>query len=336
MSLTGEEVERYLYRIFGGKYKTYIDDKLIGFRQPDLDIQLDSNIVYDKTLKDALANGMLSLKDLEKLILEKGLFTEEDEAQLNRLKDQLEAQEVLLSKVIRVKGKPERVKGIIAKLEKEILELRHKKSSMLLLSAENKAADDKVLYICSKCSYYDDGNLIWNAYEDVLSETNLMFKNEVLLTFLRFYNGISNEIIRYISRSSLWRIRYVSACKTGDSLFSVPTSDYTNDQLNLVYWSNFYQNVYDMMPDDRPSDLVIEDDDALDSYMKSYYEERQREDASRRQKQTHGKLSAFDKEEVIITKSNDMYEDMKYDKPREAQRVKDRVDLKKRAVHRSR
>lgn len=336
MDLTGEETERYLYRIFSGKHKIYIDNKLIEFRQPDLDVQQDSNLVYDNTLKDALDNGMLSLKDLEKLIIEKGLFTEEDEDRLSRLRDQLEAQDVLLSKVIRVKGKPERVKGIIAHLEKEILELKYKKSSKLLLSAENKASDDRILYACSKCSYYDDGNLVWSNYKEVLSETNLTFKNEVLLAFLRFYNGVDSKIVRYLARSSLWRIRYVSACKTGDSLFSVSTSDYTNDQLNLVYWSNFYQNVYDMMPDDRPSDLVIEDDDALDSYMKSYYEERQREDASRRQKQTHGKLSAFDKEEVIITKSNDLYEDMTYDKPREARRVKDRVDLKKRAVHRSR
>jgi len=336
MNLTGEEVERYLYKIFNGKEKVYIDDKLIEFRQPDLDIQIDANLIYDKALVDALADGLLSLKDLEKLILEKGLFTEEDEFQLSKLKDQLEAQELLLSKVIRVKGKPDRVKGIITKLENEMIELKYKKSSKLLLSAETKAADDKLLYTCSRCSYYDNNNLIWDTYEDVFSETNLVFKNEILLHFLRFYNGVNNEAIRHIARSSLWRIRYVSACKTGDSLFGVPTSEYTNDQLNLVYWSNFYQNVYDMMPDDRPSDLVIEDDEALDSYMKSYYEERQREDASRRQRQSHGKLSAFDKEEVIITKSNEMYEDIKYDKPREALRVKDRTDLKKRAVPRSR
>ncbi len=129
----------------------------------------------------------------------------------------------------------------------------------------------------------------------------------------------------------MWRIRYVTSQKVSDPLFGVPASQYTNDMLNLAYWSNFYQNIYEMLPRDRPSDLVIEDDDALDAYMKEYYAERTREDASERSKgKNRGKLSAFDKEEVIVTKSNELYQDIEYDKPREAQKLKDRSDVKKR------
>jgi hypothetical protein len=101
--------------------------------------------------------------------------------------------------------------------------------------------------------------------------------------------------------------------------------------LNLAYWSNYYQNIYEMLPEDRPPDLIIDDDEALDAYMTSYYDERTREDAARRSKnKTGGKLSAFDKEEVILTQSNELYEDVKYDKPREAQRIKDKADIRKR------
>jgi hypothetical protein len=86
-----------------------------------------------------------------------------------------------------------------------------------------------------------------------------------------------------------------------------------------------------MMPEDRPSDLIVEDDDALDAYMKSYYDEKTKEDAARKSKASNtGRLSAFDNEEVIVTRSNELYEDIKYDKPREAQRIKDRVDIKKK------
>jgi hypothetical protein len=86
-----------------------------------------------------------------------------------------------------------------------------------------------------------------------------------------------------------------------------------------------------MMPEDRPSDLVIEDDQSLDAYMKSYYEERNREDASRRsKKKSTGKLSAFDQEEVIVTASNELYQDIEYSTPRESQRIKDRIDIKKK------
>ena len=43
-------------------------------------------------------------------------------------------------------------------------------------------------------------------------------------------------------------------------------------------------------------------------------------------KNAHGKgrMSAFNREEVIVTKANELYQDLKYDKPKEAQRVKDR------------
>jgi hypothetical protein len=86
-----------------------------------------------------------------------------------------------------------------------------------------------------------------------------------------------------------------------------------------------------MMPEDRPSEIVIEDDDALDAYMKAYYEERNREDAGRRHKNKRsGKLSAFDSEEVIVTRSHELYEDIDYDTPREAQKLKERTDIRKR------
>ena len=135
-----------------------------------------------------------------------------------------------------------------------------------------------------------------------------------------------------MARSNLWRIRYITSQKTSDPLFGRPTAEYTADMLNLAFWTNYYNNIYDMMPEDRPPDSIIEDDEALDAYMNSYYEDRSKENAARRSKRTTGgKLSAFDKEEVIVTQSNPLYEDIKYDKPREAQRIKDKASIKKRA-----
>ena len=169
----------------------------------------------------------------------------------------------------------------------------------------------------------------------MLKETNLVFKDKVLFEFLRFYSGIDTRVIRYLARSNMWRIRYVTSQKTADQLFGCSTSQYTNDMLNLAYWSNYYQNIYEMLPEDRPPDLVIEDDESLDAYMQHYYDERHKDEAVRRSKsKTGGKLSAFDKEEVIVTQSSELYEDIKYDKPREAQKLKDRSDIKKRTRRR--
>jgi hypothetical protein len=241
----------------------------------------------------------------------------------------------LLGKTTRIRAKIDRLKNIVKRLETDISELLYKKSSKLLMSAETKAEEEKASYICCKCSYFDNGEMIWPHYEDMKKETNIILRDEVLTSFLIFYRGLDTGIIRELARSSVWRIRYITSMKVSEDLFGIPTSEYTIDQINLAYFSNFYQGIFEMMPEDRPSDLIIEDDDSLDVFMESYYKDKNNEDAARRSKRTSGgKLSAFDSEEVIVTSSNELYKDINYDRPREAQRIKDRVDIKKRTTRR--
>ena len=337
MELTHEEIERYLNIIFTGQESVYLGEVLFVFRHPDNYTKRHADLLYERSYKRAIDDGMLSIKDLEELIKARNLFTEEDVIALDRLKTGLMAQELLLSKTTKVKARQDRIKEIIEDLKKKIYELEYKRTSKLAMSAESKAEEERALYLCWACTFVDDNGTVkkcWDTFNDLLNEKGGSYKDNVFIKFLRFRNGIDTGIIRQLARSSLWRIRYVTSQKVSDPLFGVPTSQYTNDMLNLAYWSNFYQNIYEMMSRDRPPDSIIDDDIALDAYMKEYYEDRNREDASEwaknKNKVGRGKLSAFDKEEVIVTQSNELYEDIDYDKPREAQKVKDRVDLLKR------
>lgn len=341
MELTADEIEKYLCSVFTGKKVVYVsgkekDVKLV-LKQPDNYIKLVANSIYDVAYKRALDEGILSLKDLEKLIKERKIFTSEDETKVSDLRSKLEAQQVLLSKTTKVKARSDRIKEVIEDLEKEIINIEYKKYSKLSMSAETKAEEERSSYLCWACVYNIDESLYWPKYEDFLVETNLSFRGNILSAFLRFFGGIDTELIRYISRSTLWRIRYVASQKVSDPLFGVPTSQYTNDMMNLSYWSNFYQNIYEMLPEDKPSELIIEDDRALDAYMQDYYKERNQEESARRsRKTTQGKLSAFNSEEVIVTQSNELYEDIDYDKPREARMIKDKSNIRKKARRRAR
>jgi hypothetical protein len=339
MGLSYKETEDYLNSIFSGVLYKYIkfgtERKLVFFKHPSSVIKQRAALIYKESYDSAIKEGILPIKDLEELIIKRNIFTEEDTKKLNKLKSQLEAQRILLGKTTRIKAKVDRLKNIVKRLETDISELLYKKSSKLLMSAETKAEEEKASYICCKRSYFDNGKMIWSHYEDMKKETNIILRDDVLTSFLIFYRGLDTSIIRELARSSVWRIRYITSMKVSEDLFGIPTSEYTTDQVNLVYWSNFYQSVYELGPEDRPSDLIIEDDDALDAFMESYYKERNKEDAARRSKRTSGgKLSAFDSEEVIVTSSNELYKDINYDRPREAQRIKDRVDIKKRTTRR--
>ena len=333
MDLTIDQLDRHLLSIFTGMATCRIENKFIQFKHPNNITKMKANDVYEDALERAKSEGMLTTEKLEALIKERNLFTDRDQKVIKSLDDKINAQQILLAKTTKVRANMDRIKNIIAGFEKQRNELLHKKYSKLAMSAETKAEEERTLYLCWASTYDENGVLYWIEYADFLTEKDTIFRNKILEKFLVFYRGIETSIIRYIARSSLWRIRYVTSQKTSEPLFGVPTSDYTNDMVNLAYWSNFYQNIYEMMPEDRPSDMIIEDDEALDSYMKDYYEERSREDAVKRGgKSTKGKLSAFDSEEVIVTQSNELYEDIKYDKPREAQMLKnkEKTDLRKR------
>jgi hypothetical protein len=339
MELTSEEVDKHLNIIFTGSETVSFYDKIFVFKYPSNELIAKSNIIYSRALKRAIDSGLMCVSDWEKLIESRNIFSKQDRDKLDELTTRKKAQEVILSKTSKVKANRDRLKGIIAGLDDEIRELRFKYTSKLSMSAESKAEEERALYLCWACVYDDAGNRYWNRFDDLLAERNIPLKDEVLLGFLKFKAGISTDIIRYLARHSLWRIRYVTSQKVSDPLFGVPTSQYTNDMLNLAYWSNFYQGIYEMMPKDRPPDSIIEDDAALDAYMNEYYKERSREDAEEREKNklgNKGKLSAFNKQEVIVTQSHELYEDIEYTKPREAQMVKDKTSISKRSKRRKR
>lgn len=334
MELSYDELNKLLLCIFTRssvcnleKNKQNVD---IVFKYPTNDIQLKADHIYDMAYKKAVDQGLMPLADIEKLIRDKGIYTEEDENKISKLESQLFAQKTLLAKTTKVKANMDRINKVIKGLEDQVLDIKYKRLSKITMSAETKAEEDKHTYLCWACSFdfYSD-HLYWPTYNDLMLEKDLNFRNTVLSNFLKFYIGLSQSIIRSIARSNLWRARYISSQKTGDILFGIPVVDYSNDQFNLVYWSGYYQNIYEMFPDDRPDDLTIDDDDALDSYMEKYYDKKTKEDAARRAKsKVKGSLSAFDKEEVIVTKAHELYQDLEYDKPREARRYKDQVEAK--------
>ena len=334
MELTHEEVESYINKIASGKAYVFtdLDTSFIEIKYPNNELKQQASLMYDKAYDDAISSGLLPLEDFEKLLIERGVISGSYQVKLDKLRSKLEAQNVLLSKTVKVRANQTRIKGVITDLQSQIDNLIYKKQSKLVMSAESKADEYRTQYMCWGSTYQLDGEKVWPNFDIFMSDIKLDFKNKILNAFIILTNGISIEKVRFIARSTLWRIRYNSSIKTSDELFGSPASRYTADQLNLAYWSNFYDNVYSMMPDDRPQDSIIADDKLLDTFMDEYYKELSNDASIRRSNKTinKGTMSAFDAEEVIITQSNALYEEIEYDKPKEAQKIKNRVDLKKR------
>lgn len=333
MDLTSEEIEHYLDQIASASKVVSVDDKVLLFKYPSLDNKMESRRIYELEYKNSLDEGLLSTSSMKDLIKERHLITDEERRELSSLKSKLDAQKVLLSKTTRVRARQDRVKDVIHDIEKKIRDIEYKERSKFSMTAETKAEEAKILYLCwSNCYNFLTKNLYWNLYDEFLNEIDYLFRQKVTSEFILFYGGISTKYIRAIARSNLWRIKYVTSMKTSEPLFGRPTSTYSSDMLNLAYWSHYYQNIYEMMTEDQPSENIIEDDESLDAYMKDYYDERTRDVAARKSKNKHlGKLSAFDKEEVIVTKiANELYDDIEFDTPKESVIIKDKPMIRKK------
>lgn len=333
MDLTIEEIECYLDQITSASKIVSIDDKVLLFKQPILDNKMESRRLYELEYKKSIDEGLLSTSSMKDLMKERHLITDEERRELSSLKSKLDAQKMLLAKTTKVRARQDRVKDIIHDVEKKIRDIEYKERSKFSMTAETKAEEAKVLYLCwNNCYNFLTKNLYWDLYDEFLSETDYLFRQKVTSEFILFYGGIPTKYIRSIARSNLWRIRYVTSLKTSEPLFGRPTSEYSSDMLNLAYWSHYYQNIYEMLSEDQPAEDIIEDDEALDAYMKDYYNERTRDAVARKDKNRRsGKLSAFDKEEVIVTKiASELYDDIEFDTPREAQVIKDKPLIKKR------
>ena len=340
MEITTEELDGYLKIIFTGSKFVEVRGVDLILKHPDNKTKMKSDLVRKKSYEKAISEGLLPFKELEKIIDERNIITKEEKEELKKLESKLEGQKAILKKTEKSQVNIEKINRIIEGIESRIREIKYKKLSKMMISADIKAEEEKNLFLCLNCVFdYLTEEPYWVDYNTYSLDSNYKFKRDVLESFVDFYRGISTSIIRYIARNNLWRVRYVTSIKTSESLFGISTSEYTDDMLNLVFWSNYYQSIYEMMPEDRPNDKIIEDDDALDAFMSSYHDEKEKEMLARKgnkHAKGKGRMSAFNKEEVIVTKANELYQDMKYDKPREAQRVKDRPTVSNRKKRRRR
>ena len=276
-----------------------------------------SRYLRRKTILETRKEGLPSLADIDELLSTHQLIPEHNDNKIAEIQDKLEAQKKLLS-LTKITGRRAPIEEVIDKLNNDLEELRSKGEIYYFLSQERKGDEESLLYLTWASTFTLEGNRYWEDFKDFESETKLDFRDLVRIQFIQFNRGLPTATIRFLARHNLWQIRYAAALKTGGSLFGRELNDLTPDQLALLYWSNHYQSIYEMLPDDKPDDSIIADDKALDAYMQKYAKQREQErNHGKVQNKSLGKLSAWDRgEELIITPDNPHYMDLQYTEER--------------------
>jgi len=276
-----------------------------------------ADIKEKQTYKLATDDGFPTIEQMEKRLREGGLWTETHEIKSEDLRSKIKGLRVVKDdpSLTKTENRKHILQQSINKYEKELWELEYIKDSKLDETVERKSRRIRYDYLCWLCAFDPfSKDKFWDKSFDEYQIIENILKTEVLTNFIQFIGGHEQEEIRYIARSTYWKVNYLVSQKSNSPLFSRSVYEMTPDQLNLCYWSQFYQNINEMMPEDRPDDETIDNDEALDKWLEEYHRNKSEERKSARLS-SFGSSSAMNQKEVLVFRSNPNYEKIEYDEP---------------------
>lgn len=270
------DLEEQIMAILWGKHIVSLNNGHVHyFRSPTIAERNHSNFIYKTSLDLYIAASILTSDQLIQLAKSRGEWTEIDENYYNNFDKLLALANEQLAYACKSNQK---------KIKKQIKEAKRKRQDVVdryniitCHSAEQQAMEDKVKYYIACLTENSHGQPLWNSYQDFEQCENQKLIMELIEAYFDVMkNMVDTTTVRKIARSPSWRIRWNVGKKDIYSLFGSYIRDLSDTQLELVYWSQVYDSVYNAI--DSPPDSVIEDDKKLDAWLK----ERNKEENTKR------------------------------------------------------
>lgn len=158
--------------------------------------------------------------------------------------------------------KLEAARSLLRRAENALLERLTQRHDLLQISAEAHAEICRQRYVIGRITETEDGKLLWPTLNDFDEcDDNKLITQLCDAFFIR--SRVPVALIRELARSSQWRIYWDIAKDTND-LFDKSVVTWSLNQRELAYWSTIYDSVYSAY--ERPSKIIVDDDDLLDSW----------------------------------------------------------------------
>jgi len=269
-----------------------------------------ADYIYRKAMSKARRNKLLTEKQCMADAISRGWWTK-DKEKLIRLRN---------AEIDRIQKEQERHKGnkgkqikyrtdmIIAK--KALNMLLEEQARLSFHSAESYANTERANYILSCIILLISGIQKWKTYGCFLKENDSVFLSSLVVKY-NDIKSLTEKKIREVARNSSWSIMWNASKKGGDTLFNKPTTEYSIEQILLCYWSIMYDSVYDSI--DRPSDKIINNDEALDKW---FDDQKDKSKAERSKSRTndvfkgHKGGAATQQEEFVMVTSSEEADDV--------------------------
>lgn len=249
-----------------GSYNTLV------LTPPSFETKMRADELYDDVLCQAIGYGLYSSDECIELAKKQQIWDDDKAARLEKIPRDVEEMKILIYQNFH---KPSIVAGIRSNLraaEETHHTLSCEKYSLEFLSSEFLARSFRYHYVLYETLYYDNGTRVFsgNYWDDNTSET-------LLSNLINAVNAnmIDDNTYRLVVRNEPWRGMWIAG-KNSHNMFGIPATLLSEEQRTAISWSRLYDSVYDAH--EKPSNAIIDDNDALDGWM-AFISKKQAEEA---------------------------------------------------------
>jgi hypothetical protein len=239
----------HLYRIISGDFECSVDGIKYIYRQPTPSVLFNSEKEYVNTINQ-YRDEILSQENMLLEMVSLNLWSPSLEAEYQAFDKKLENLKISLYEAYVGYRKREGIKVELDRARERYRELSNKRTLYDFCTLETLANDFKIHYI------------ILNSLEPKIDPEDIDLINKIIpLVFVQY---VSDDVVRDLSTLSEWRAMW--HCAGGDifNLFGKPSTLLTREQISIVNWSKFYDNIHENS--ECPPQEVIDDNDLLDGW----------------------------------------------------------------------
>lgn len=264
--------ELYVSRIVNGVFRCKINDHFYIIKQPDRRIRHIAQQIYFDAIKEAELDGLYNEDELNQFLIDNQLWSDQKEKDLKQIHSDIDELKVKLFQSIYKSEERKMLRKMLSIAKENLVSLYQQKNAYNHLSCDGFASTLKMRYLVGKSLKYEDDTNVWSN-DDFWKNTDPILEEA---TSIYIDNKISEKHFREIARTDPWRSIW-SCRKVENALFGVPSVDLTDEQKNIVIWSNLYDNIYEHP--NCPSEEVIHDDDMIDGWLILQRRERNKKQA---------------------------------------------------------
>lgn len=266
-------------------------------------------------MRRALSLGMQTEEVLKKIYERDKIWTSDDDIYLKGLDNKIG---ILADKIENeyafMKSRKKRAERELKKTKVELEKKRDLKRDLFSLSVENWADEIKRRYMVFLATQKLDMSpastqaqnvsQYWPDVNTFMRERDLMLIFNLAMAYYK-QNILETAEVREMARCSMWRYRWNMA-KNGADLFGKPIAEWSDSQNTLLYWSQYYDFVFDSP--DRPDDGVIEDDIECDNWYDAQIKKMKTErvKVNKLQSPKKGGPKKFHQEQFVMVEKGDM------------------------------